>query len=155
MERFHEAYGPQKAEIVAYLPFYPACNIDLVRDTEMVDRPIRQFHGDANNWTPVEPCRDLFARLKAAGADAELTVYPGAMHGFDNVGNPYFADPDAQSSRDCRRREVDGVLVNEATGKPFTYADACVTTGPVSKYDPAAAEAAKAAMLGVLAEVLA
>jgi dienelactone hydrolase len=119
----------------------------------MVDRPIRQFHGDADNWTPVGPCHDLFARLRVAGADAELTVYPGAMHGFDNVGNPaYFADPDAQSSRDCLRREVDGVLVNEATGKPFTYVDACVTTGPGSKYDPAAADAAKTAVLGVLAE---
>lgn len=156
MARFHESYGPETATIVAYLPFYPACNIDLVRGDEMVDRPIRQFHGDADDWTPVAPCMDLFRRLQSAGADASLTVYPGALHGFDNVGNPsLFSDPDAQTSRDCQRREIDGVLVNVATGKPFTYADACVATGPSSKYNPAAADAARTAVLGILAEAFA
>ncbi|WP_181704972.1 dienelactone hydrolase family protein [Chthonobacter rhizosphaerae] len=156
MRRFHEGHGPRRARIVAYLPFYPACNIDLERGDEMVDAPIRQFHGEADDWTPVQPCRDLFARLEAAGADAELTVYPGALHGFDNPGNPaLFVDPDARTSAGCRRREVGGALVNVDTGRPFTYADACVTTGPSSRYQDAAATAAKSAVKAVLSAVFA
>lgn len=156
MTRFRDAFGPERATIVAHIPFYPACNFEFVGEIDVADAPIREFHGSEDDWTPAEPCRDYIARLAAAGADAEMTEYPEARHAFDNLGNPsYFSDPDAQTSRACFRREVDGRLVNAATGAPFSYDDACVEYGPSSQYNDAAATAAQDAVKEILAEVFA
>ncbi len=147
LSRFHEAFGPRHATIAAYLAFYPACNFELAGEQDVVNAPIREFHGSEDDWTPPAVCRGYFARLRAAGADAVMTEYPGARHAFDNVNTPaYFSDPDAQSSRNCMRREVDFRLINAATGKPFSYADACVEYGPAAQYNDAAATAAHEAV---------
>jgi hypothetical protein len=46
--------------------------------------------------------------------------------------------------RNCTiREEPAGVLVNAATGAPFSYKDACVETGPHVGYDAAATGAAR------------
>ncbi|MFH7422852.1 carboxymethylenebutenolidase, partial [Pseudomonas syringae pv. tagetis] len=50
----------------------------------------------------------------------------------------------AQSSRNCQRREEDGRILNDETGKPFTFNDACVQLGSTVGYDKAATEAAQA-----------
>ncbi len=47
-----------------------------------------------------------------------------ALHAFDNpMGAALFSNPEAQTSRDCMRLEVDGPLVNAETGEPFRYAE--------------------------------
>ena len=154
MSRFQEAFGPKHATIVAHLPFYPACNFALVDELRVADVPIREFHGTDDDWTPVAPCRDYIARLAAAGADAAMTEYPGALHAFDNNANPsYYSDDENLTSRNCFRREENGLLLNAATGAPFTYEDACVKHGPGSKYHDAAATAAQAAVRSILMEV--
>jgi dienelactone hydrolase len=154
MTRFREAFGPEHAAIVAHLPFYPACNFALVGELQVADVPIREFHGADDDWTPAAPCRGYIARLRAAGADAVMTEYPGALHGFDNNANPaYYSDDNDQTSRNCFRREENGRLVNAATGAPFTYQDACVEYGPSSQYNDAAATAAQAEVKSILAEV--
>lgn len=154
MMRFQEAFGPGQAAIVAHLPFYPGCNFALVDELRVAEAPIREFHGADDDWTLAAPCRDYIARLQAAGADAMMTEYPGALHGFDNNANPaYYSDETNQTSRSCFRREVNGQLVNAETGAPFTYADACVEYGPSSMFNDAAATAAQAAVRSILAEV--
>lgn len=154
LTRFQDAFGPQRAEIVAHLPFYPACNFELEGELEVTDAPIRLFHGSEDDWTLVAPCRTYIERLANAGADAVLTEYAGARHGFDNPANPaLYRDRDNQTSRNCQRREEDGQLLNAATGEPFTYEDACVEYGPSSQYDDAAARAAQAAVVALLAEL--
>jgi len=45
--------------------------------------PIRLFHGDADDWVAIGPCRAYVQRLKAAGADATLTEFPDAVHAYD------------------------------------------------------------------------
>jgi hypothetical protein len=76
-----------------------------------------------------------------------MTEYPGVYHAFDNPGAPpRYVIQSAQTSRNCQRREENGKLVNVATGKPFTYNDACVELGPTVGYDKAATEAAQAAV---------
>jgi len=143
MRRFHEAYGPKRGKIAAYLPFYPGCSFGLVDETDLVDAPIRAFHGEADDWVPVAPCRALIEAARSAGHDATLTTYPGARHAFDNPrAPPGEVIANAQTARNCHRLEVDGVIINTETKKPFSYHDACIELGPSVGYDKSAAEAA-------------
>lgn len=154
MMRFQKSFGPSKAHIVAHLPFYPACNFQLVGELEVADAPIREFHGSDDDWTLARTCRDYIDRLAAAGSDATMTEYKGALRAFDSPRNPArFTDSDNQTSRNCMRKEVDGKLLNAATGRPFSYSDACVEFGPSSQYNDPAATAAQAAVKAFLNEV--
>jgi dienelactone hydrolase len=154
MTRFYSLYGPATAKITAYLPFYPLCSIQLVGELDVVAAPIREFHGAADDWTPAAPCRDFFARLRAAGKDAEMIEYQGAQHAFDNPdAQPTTVQRKAQTSRNCRRREQNGQIINLETGRPFSYDDACVQIGPTAGYDKAATESARTAVKKFLTEL--
>jgi len=126
-------------------------------DADVADRPIRIFGGSEDDYNPIVRCKAYVERLRAAGRDVELTEYPGAAHAFDN---PLGAQPAAvfakfESARDCRiREEPEGVLKNLDTGAPFTYRDGCVQHGPHLGFDPAAAQAAGAAVRVFLKSVL-
>ena len=147
MKRFQRMYGPSNVEFAAYLPFYARCETHYIDDEQVSDRPIRIFHGEADDYVPVAPCRAYAERLRKTGADVQITVYPGARHAFDNASYPAMRSlPDAEVSTRCRREErTGGELVNLDTGKPFTQKDACVTRGATVGYDPSAhAEVVKA-----------
>ncbi|MGE0211546.1 MAG: dienelactone hydrolase family protein [Parvibaculaceae bacterium] len=77
---FHGYYGPKVGRIAAYLPFYASCSFGLIGETELVDAPVRAFHGEADDWVPAQPCRELFDPAR----DATLTTFPGVRHAFDN-----------------------------------------------------------------------
>jgi dienelactone hydrolase len=144
MGRFQELYGPPDVTLAAHLPFYAACNFELKDELKVGPAPIRAFHGDADDWTPVAPCKDYVEKLKAEGRDAEIFVYPGARHAFDNVAAPaYNIEDDAQTSRKCMRVERDGQLYNADTSQPFTWKDACVEKGPSAQYNGEATDAAE------------
>jgi dienelactone hydrolase len=156
MSRFQKAFGPKQGLIAAHIAFYPACNVELVSAYDVGPAPIRGFHGEADDWTRAETCRDHFTQLASAGHDAVFTGYPGARHGFDNE----FAEmleiaSGAESSRDCRRAEVGGHIVNADTGAPFTYDDACVAHGTTVQYNPEAATRARAPVEALLTEIFA
>ncbi|MCO6387644.1 hypothetical protein GTK01_11560 [Aliihoeflea sp. 40Bstr573] len=151
MTRFEALYAPEGLQFAAHLPFYPPCNFELERELEVGPQPIRAFHGDADVWNPLPVCADYVERLKSAGADASITVYPGAHHSFDHPGSPsYNVVGEAQTSRACFRREEGGVLVNAATGAPFSWADGCVEMGPAVQMNPQAMAAAERDVLDVL-----
>ena len=57
LKRFQRMHGPEGFEYAAYIPFYPACWATYIEDEQVSDRPIRIFHGAADDWTPVQPCR--------------------------------------------------------------------------------------------------
>jgi dienelactone hydrolase len=92
-------------------------------------------------------------RLKSAGVDIALTEYPGAHHSYDTRranADPVLV-PQGVTTRNCSMLEgEDGVILNAATRKPFTYSDACVERGPHVGYNEAAAQATKRAVLDFL-----
>jgi dienelactone hydrolase len=116
------------------------------RDDDKVGRaPIRLFHGIADDYVSIAPCRDYVDRLKRAGADAILTGYPDAYHAYDiTTLSPPIAMPGAQTTRNCILQEGDsGLVLNAKTGAIFAYAppDPCIEYGPHVGYNQAAYEA--------------
>jgi dienelactone hydrolase len=152
LKRFNESWNPSPARFKAYIPFYPDCRTTYIDDTDLAG-PVRIFHGTADDYNPVAPCKAYVARLVAAGQDATLTEYADAHHSFDNpLGTltPAVAT-NAQTVRNCEIREAQpGRLVNARTGEPFTYKDACVELNPHVGYHPAAAQQADAAVVAYL-----
>lgn len=115
--------------------------------------PARLFGGSWDDYNPAASCAAYTERLKAAGADVSLTVFPGAQHVFDNPAGP--AQPTvakgAQTVRACSLDEAaDGMIVEEPKDTPFTYTDPCVQRDPHIGSD----EAARVATLRAVSEAL-
>ena len=144
LKRFQQMWNP-RARFAVHIPFYPTCHLTFMGDTD-VTAPIRQFQGAADDFTPVEPCRAYFDRLRAAGRDAVLTEYPDAHHSFDNpLGNktPRMSKG-AQSFRACKLKEEPlGTIINAESGERFSFKDRCMQRDAHTGYNEAAANAAR------------
>jgi dipeptidyl aminopeptidase/acylaminoacyl peptidase len=81
-ERFRAAYGPTNAEF--HIGLYTPRNVTYKEDNKVGNKPISLFHGIADDYVSIEPCRSYVKRLKEAGADVTLTEYPDAHHFYDN-----------------------------------------------------------------------
>jgi dienelactone hydrolase len=66
-----------------FVAFYPGC-ARINRDTTWRPAgPLLILVGEADDWTPAEPCRRLAGRFPEA---LTLITYPGAYHDFDAPG---------------------------------------------------------------------
>lgn len=63
------------------IAFYPGCEAELRRGY-VAGAALMLLVGEADDWTPAEPCRRLAAA--ATERDVTLIAYPGAHHGFDS-----------------------------------------------------------------------
>jgi dienelactone hydrolase len=154
LKRFQQMWNP-RARFAVHIPFYPTCHVTLIDDTD-VSAPIRQFHGAADDYTPVGPCRTYFGRLRAAGRDAVLTDYPDAHHSFDNpLGNKMpRMSKGAQSFRACKLKEEPlGTLINAESGERFSIKDPCMQRDAHTGYNEAAANAARIAVKELIRSV--
>jgi dienelactone hydrolase len=148
MKRFQRMHGPTNLEFAAYIPFYPNCITTYKLDDEVADQPIRIFHGSADDYVPVAPCRSYVERLKAKGKNVQLTEYAGAYHVFDGQAykKPVKLEK-TQTVRQCQLAEAEnGVIINIKTKEPFTYADPCVQRGVTIAYDEKASTEARKAI---------
>jgi dienelactone hydrolase len=147
--RFRKMHGPEALGFAAYIGFYTPCMTRYIDDEAVADKPIRLFHGTADDYVPVAPCRGYVERLRQAGKDVQLTEYADAHHVFDN---PLLKEtptqyPTWQTVRRCTMvEESPGRIVNAETRQPFTYADPCVELGPHTAYQPAALAASTQAV---------
>lgn len=147
-ERFRRMHGPGTAQFAAHIGLYTPCNVTYRDDTRTTGKPIRLFHGIADDYVPIAPCRSYVERLKKAEADATLTEYPDAHHAYDNftLATPVI-NPQGQTTRHCLLEEgANGDIVNSTTGKHFDLNDSCVEKGPQVAYNPAAHQATLAAV---------
>jgi dienelactone hydrolase len=153
MTRFQRLHGPSGARFAQHVAFYPPCFVRYIGDLVVTDRPIRVFHGTADDHTPVAACRAYVERLRQAGADAEIAEYAGAHHGFDRPGDgPPRHNPREQIASRCLLEERPaGHVVNLSTGQPFSFRDSCVTLGGTSGANPAAYKEALQAVRALVA----
>jgi len=63
----------------AAIAYYPGCGVGAA----MMTAPTLVLIGEADDWTPAEPCREMVTHARPDGAAITLTVYPGAHHAFD------------------------------------------------------------------------
>jgi dienelactone hydrolase len=143
-ERFRKLYDLAKVGFAAHIGMYTPCNVHYRDDDKVTGAPIRLFHGIADDYVPIAPCRDYVERLKHASVNATLTEYPDAYHAYDAplAPRPPIVLPQAQTSRNCTLQEGDnGQVLNAKTGAVFTPADPCIEHGPHIGYNQAASEA--------------
>lgn len=148
LRRFQCTYATSGNEFAGYLAFYADCGTKYRGDDDVSDKPIRLFHGAADDYVPVTPCRPFVERLRAKGKDVVLTEYPNASHVFDW---PALSKPvrlaKAQNWSRCQREETaDGKVLNTQTGQPFTFKDTCVELGAMIAYDADAHSGAQRAV---------
>jgi dienelactone hydrolase len=137
LKRFQRMHGPAGVEFKAYMPFYALCNTTHIDDGEVSDRPIRLFHGSADDYTPVAPCRAYVERLRKAGKDVQLAEYPDAHHVFDNPSLKVPVSlPRAQTGRRCMWEEKPvGQIINSQTAQPYSLEDPCIERGTTIAYN--------------------
>jgi dienelactone hydrolase len=155
LKRFNQLWNKSGLTFAAHVAFYPDCATTFVGETE-VAAPIRIFGGAPDDYNPIALCKPYVERLKAAGADVQLTEYPNAPHSFDNPlgAIPAAVSPKSQSVRSCKIREEPlGTLVNAENGNAFTYQDPCVELGPHIGHDPDATREARQAVTAFLRQV--
>src|SRR5215472_1552835 len=147
LKRFERMCGPEGATFAAYVPFYAPCFTTYIGDEDVSENPIRLFHGAADDYVPVAPCRAYVERLRKVGKDVTLTEYPDAHHAFDNPLLKVGPAPQSQTTRRCTMTEEPvGTIINAVTKQPFTMEDPCVERGPNLGYNAAATASATQAV---------
>ena len=152
LTRFQRMHASPYTAFVIYLSYYPPCPKTYIDDEDVAARPIRIFHGTADDVAPIEQCRAYVERLRQAGHDVELAEYAGAHHGFDNpaVLLTRVAEGQAGASPCALYEQPAGRIVNRDTGLPFTRADRCLKGRRTVGYDAAASARAAAAVKAIL-----
>jgi dienelactone hydrolase len=154
-ERFWKVYRTSDQPFAAHIGVYGACNTVFRDDEKVTGKPIRMFKGTADDFSPIEPCREYVARLKKAGADVALVEYPGATHFYDSflLKEPLKV-PQAGTRRNCSLSEGEqGQLLDTMTGKSYDPNVSCNEKGGTVAYNEAAAAATTAAVKEFLAAV--
>ena len=155
LKRFQKMWNPSGIEPAAYIALYAPCITTYIDDTQVSDHPIRIFHGKSDDWVEIAPCRAYFERLKRTAKDVQMTELPNAWHAYDYPSLPArpAVVPYAQTTHCVLKEESVGIIVNEATHKPFTSADKCVGRGAHVAYSANATRATEAALRILLERV--
>ncbi|MDI1288196.1 MAG: dienelactone hydrolase family protein [Reyranella sp.] len=89
---------PTGLRYALHVPFYPSCSAQYYRP-QTTGAPIYMLLGGADTYVGFEPCQTYAGALQATGGRVEVTVFPGAMHGFDG-GRTYF-EPRGENYAKC------------------------------------------------------
>ncbi len=74
---------------------YPGGCFSLVK--ELVVAPLLILVGGADDWTKASTCEEMVNAMRARGADATITIFPGAYHYFDNADYSLQVLPDVEN----------------------------------------------------------
>lgn len=135
----------------------------VVRPGVFGPAPMLWVHGDADDYTPIGPCRDYAERIDKAGTPVTFVTLPGARHKFDQddarritlrfaqktqADCPLEFDIDAMAAHDSRSGErVSGEAYQQLLKQ-------CLTQGAIVEGDRAARDKAGAAVVAFLRATL-
>jgi dienelactone hydrolase len=155
LKRFQKMWNSSGIDPAAYIALYAPCITTYIDDAQVTDHPIRIFHGIADDWVEIGPCRNYFKRLRKTSKDVQMTEYPDALHAFDYPSLPPkpIDVPYAQTTHCVLKEEPVGTIINMATHKPFTSADDCIGRNAHVAYSAKATRAAEDAVSVLLKKV--
>lgn len=155
LKRFHKMWNPGGIDAAAYIALYPPCITTYIGDTDVSDHPIRMFHGISDDYVEIGPCRAYFERLKQTAKDVQMIEYPDTWHAYDFPLLPPTPTvvQNGQTTHCVLREEPAGTIINTATQKPFTYADACVGRNPHLAYSATSTRATEESVKSLLKTV--
>jgi len=140
--RFQKQHGPPDLQYAAHISVYGNC-IASYRDDEDSVKPLLMLHGVADDWLPIDKCREYASRLAKAGKNVRLIEYPDAHHAFDApVIKPDTKIPQAITARNCSLSEGENGAILNTAKQPFTPADPCLAKGTTVGYHEAATKKA-------------
>jgi len=70
------------------IAFYPGCTSFTKKGAWQFRIPLTIFIGEADDWTPAEPCKALVALANAQGCQADIVTFRNAYHDFDHPDLP-------------------------------------------------------------------
>ena len=131
----------------AFLPFYPYCN-PVFPERDRVSAPVRIHIGGGDDWTPAKPCVELAASLKASGQDVAISVYPDAVHSFDQARGHNFL-PNVVNAADCipQLPSILGPVIQASIAN-------CIKIGATIGENPSAADSARKNVRAQLEELM-
>lgn len=85
---FKEIRDDVRHDFKVAVAFYPGCRVFDENPEWQPIIPTTILIGEADDWTPAEPCVSLVKKKRGSGADIEIFIFPEAYHGFDNPDEP-------------------------------------------------------------------
>jgi len=116
-EPFRRASIATDNRFAVHIPFYRGCMYDVAMPR--TPAPIREFIGGADDYTGVALCVSYAERQRANGHDHEVTVYPGAQHGFNSPREPFHCAQCINFSACHFKLAADGSIIDGITGLPY------------------------------------
>jgi dienelactone hydrolase len=112
LERVIAGQGaPEGMRFAAHVQFYSGGCVGIYRVKAQPGvfskAPMLWVHGDADDYTPIGPCRDYADRIAKAGTPVEFVVIEGAQHKFDSDDLRRVVLRGAQKTRDDCPLEID------------------------------------------------
>ena len=98
--RYRATISPEGRTFAAHVAFYPWCGEQHL-PVQLTGAPLLYLIGERDDWTGAAPCIDYVRRIREAGFDARLMIYPNAEHGFDYPGQFRQYLPSAESWAHC------------------------------------------------------
>ena len=83
LETLRQGFGAGNLRFAAHIALYSGCNIAFA-DRATDKAPILFLHGEADDFTPIAPCREYAKWLQSMGNPVTFISYPGAIHAFDS-----------------------------------------------------------------------
>lgn len=112
------------SSFAAHILMYPDCSVQY--RNPKVTAPILMLIGAHDDYTGVKTCADYVERMRAAGANVSLIVYPDAMHAFDGLDTvTYYDIPNAWNPRNCVIYTEDDGRWAMSTGEPVDLNKCC------------------------------
>ncbi len=154
--------GDGDRRFAVHVAVYPWCNLQF-RRIDSSGAPLLFLLGADDNYTPAQPCLDYADRLRSAGGDITVEVYPNAHHGFDGPdGRPprrlsramNYGACFAGLADDTRLIHPDTGAVMQTAAETRAHFKRCVSRGATVGVNPAAKRQSMHDLLAYLARVM-